>query len=181
MEPATAMCSIADKPRLWPQRSCSKKMSVLASMGIQRLGHNTHVCDPGLLDGVHHRGEGTEGNIFVGADKNRLVLRITTLLSNLCRNVINVDGIVPEKYALLFVDGDHQSLFSDFLDGAGLRHADFNPGLQNGRGHHKDDQQHQHDVDQRSDIDIGESGLGASVGCGEGHYRLASGASRYEG
>src|ERR1039458_5711194 len=118
MDPATPMCSATDQARLRPQRSCSKNISALASMTLQRLRHNTHIHDSRLLHRIHHLSEGAEGYVFVGADENGLVLRIADLLPQPGGNLIDVDGIVPQKYALLLVHADHQPLFSDFFEGA---------------------------------------------------------------
>ena len=52
------------------------------------------------------------------------------------------------------------ALFGDLVDGAGLRNGDFDAGLQHGRGDHEDEQKHEHDVDQRRDVDVGERGSG---------------------
>jgi len=60
------------------------------------------------------------------------------------------------------------------FDGAGVGHVHFDAGLQYRRGHHENDEQHQHHIDQRRDVDVGEGGLGASVGGSEGHQRRAS-------
>src|SRR5208337_2544659 len=45
------------------------KMSTSAAILLQRLGHDAHVGDAGLLHGVHHSGECSEGYVFVGAHK----------------------------------------------------------------------------------------------------------------
>ena len=41
--------------------------------------------------------------------------------------------------------------------------GDLDAGLQHRRGEHEDEQQHEHDVDQRSDVDLGQRGLGADL------------------
>ena len=78
-------------------------------------------------------------------------------------------GLSCEEDVLVLVDGDDGALFGELVDGAGLRHGDFDAGLQHRRGEHEDEQQHQHDVDQRRDVDVGERGLGACRGVVEGH------------
>ena len=50
--------------------------------------------------------------------------------------------------------------------------GDGDAGLQHRRGEHEDEQQHQHHVDQRRDVDVGQRGLGADLAAaagGEGH------------
>src|ERR1700674_2579802 len=177
MEPAIAMCSAADQARLRPQRSCSKKISALAAMTFERLGHDAHVRDSRLLDRIHHCCEGAEGHVLVRTDEDGLVFRIADFLPQLGGNLVDVDGVVPQEHALLLVDADDQAFFGDLLHGARLGNADLNPRLQHRRGHHEDDQKHQNDVDQRRDVDVGERSLGASVRSREGHYRRTSGAA----
>src|ERR1700730_19041065 len=103
MEPATAMCKISDQLRLRPQRSCSKKISALAAMRVQRLSHDTHVGDARLFDCVHDGSEGAEGHIFVGANEDGLVLRVADFLLEPGTDFIDVDGIVAQKDAFLLV------------------------------------------------------------------------------
>src|SRR5271157_5841637 len=109
--------------------SISISVSVMAAMGIHRLGYDAHVADARLLDGVHHGGEGAKRDIFVGAQIDRLVLRIANLLLQARSDLVDVDGIVAEKNLLRFVDADHEALFLDLFDGAGVGHVDFDPGL----------------------------------------------------
>jgi hypothetical protein len=151
-------------------------MSVLAAVTVHRLRNDAHVADACLLDGVHYGGEGAKRDIFVGAQKNRLVLRVANLLLQARSDLVDVDGIVAEKNSLRFVDADHEALFGDFFHCAGVGHVDFDPGLQHRRGHHENDEQHEHDIHQRRDV--GERALGASVGGGEGHQRRTSVACR---
>ena len=66
----TPTCSAADHARLRPQRSCSKKISALAAMGFERLGHDADVGDAGLLHRIHDRGESAERHILIGAQEN---------------------------------------------------------------------------------------------------------------
>src|SRR5713101_6639896 len=109
MEPATATCSAPDQARLRPQRSCSRKISALACMGFERLRDDAHVADAGLLDRVHYRGEGAERHVLVGANEDGLMLRVADLLTQLGSDLINIDGIVAQKDALLLINADNQA------------------------------------------------------------------------
>ena len=73
-----------------------------------------------------------------------------------------------QMVALFAVDGDDHALFGELIDGACLGDRHLNARLQHRRGEHEDEQKHKDDVDQRSDVDLGQCGLGASFG-GEGH------------
>src|ERR1019366_10304722 len=75
---------------------------------------------------------------------------------------------------LRFVNTDYQALFGDLFDGAGVGHVDFDPGLQHRGGHHENDEQHQDNIHEGRDVDIGERRLRASVSRGESHQRLVS-------
>src|ERR1700730_4070277 len=113
MEPATAMCKISDQLRLRPQRSCSKKISALAAMRVQRLRDDTHVGDARRFHGVHDGGESAEGDIFVGADEDGLVLRVADFLFKFGPDLVDVDCVVTQKNPLLLVDADYQTFFGD--------------------------------------------------------------------
>src|SRR5919201_4623997 len=86
--------------------SRSKKMSAFAAMLLQRLGHDADVGYACLLDGIHDGGKSAEGDIFIGAQQNRLPLGITHLLAYLRPNLIDVDGTVSEQNMLPAVSAD---------------------------------------------------------------------------
>src|SRR6266542_4843088 len=144
---------------------------------FERLGDNAYVGDAGPLYRVHYRGEGPEGNIFIGADEDALALGVADRCVQPRGDLVDVHRIVSEIDALVFVDGDHQPLLGDLLHGPGLGHVDFDAGLQDGRGHHKHHQQHQHNIDKGSDVNIGERALGASLVVCKGHGSLLSGVA----
>jgi hypothetical protein len=98
-------------------------------MAIGWLGNNAHIADARLLDGVHHGSESSKGNILIGAQIDRLVLRIANLLLQAHSDLVDVDGVVAEKYSLRLINADHQPLFGNLLDGAGMRHVDFDSRL----------------------------------------------------
>src|SRR5207237_3837162 len=176
MEAATATLNPADQARFRPQRSCSKKISA-AAMRIERLGDDAYVADARLLYCIHHRGESAERYIFIGADKNGLMLRVPNLLTQLCANMINVNGIVSQINPLLLVDADNQPLICDFFYATSFGDVYLNAGLEHRRRHHENNQEHQHNVHQRRDVDVGKGRLCPSIGCGKRHYRLAPATS----
>src|ERR1700733_12245367 len=149
-------------------------VSALAAMRIHGLRDDAHIADSRLFDGVHDGREGAKRHIFVGAQINGLMLRIANLLLQGRSDLVDVDGIVAEKYFLRFIDTDHQPLFGYLFDGARVRNVDFDAGLKHGRGHHENNEENENDIDERRDVDVGQRGLGASVGRGEGHQRRAS-------
>src|SRR6266496_3135662 len=170
---ATRICSPADQLRLRPQRSCSKKISVPA-IAIQRLGDDAYIGDTGLLDRVHHRGERAKRHIFISPYEDELALRVPYFLMQLGGDIVDIDRVASQKYPLLLVNADHHALLGDLFYGSRSRDVDFNARLQDRRGHHENDQQYQHYVDQGGDVDIRKGSLGAAVGCGESHYRRPS-------
>src|SRR5581483_3319783 len=121
-----ATCSPIDQARLRPQRSCSKKISAFAAIGLERLSDNAHVADAGTLDRVHDGGESAEWDVFIGTQENRLMLRIANLLPQFVADLIDVHRIVSEEDALLLVNADHHALFGDLLHGSRLGNIDFN-------------------------------------------------------
>src|SRR5438552_18728096 len=176
--PATATCRPADHARLRPQRSCSKKISALACIGFERLGDDAHIADARTFDCIHYGCESPKWNVFIGANEDRLMLWITNLLPQTRPNFIDVDRIIAKKNALLFINADHHTFFGDFLYGARLGDTDFNARLKHRRSNHENDEQNQNYDDQWRDVDIGERGLGASVGSRKDHHRRTSEGSR---
>ena len=69
---------------------------------------------------------------------------------------------VPQKHALLLVHADDQSLLRDLFDRTRPGHRDFNARLQHRRGDHENDEQHQHHVDVRNDVDLVDRFAGAA-------------------
>src|SRR6266481_8598043 len=177
MNPATATCSTSDQVRLRPQRSCSKKISAFAAMRVQRLSHDAYVGDARGFHRVHNGGESAEGHIFVGTDEDGLVLRIADFLFEPGSDLVDVDRVVAQKNALLLVNADHQAFFGNLFHGARFGYVYLNAGLQHRGGDHEDDQQHQNNIHQGRNVDIGERGLSSSVGSRKGHYRGTPGAS----
>src|ERR1700730_15053601 len=133
-------------------------VSVTAAMGIHRLRNDADIADARLFDGVHHGGEGAKRDIFVGAQINRLVLRIANFLSQARSNLVDVDGIVAEKNFLRFVDADHEALFGNLFDRASLGDLYFDTGLQYRRSHDENNEQPQDNIHQRRDVDVGKRG-----------------------
>ncbi len=87
-------------------------------------------------------------------------LRIVHLRANLAAQVVDVDRVIAEVHQLRAVDGDHQARFGDFLDRLRFRQIHVDAGLQNRRGDHENDQQHQHHVHEGNDVDVGERSAG---------------------
>src|SRR4051812_16889643 len=85
------------------------------------------------------------------------------------RNRIHVNGIAAEKNFLFTVDSDHQPRLGNLINGLRVRHSHVNARLNNRRGQHKDNEQHQHHIDKRSDVDVGKRGLCATLGIGKCH------------
>src|SRR5579883_3435697 len=123
--PVRATCSPTESARGRPRWLCSRKMSVSAAILVEGLSNDTDVSDTGAFNRIHDRGEGSEGDILVGANEDGLVLRVTDSLAQTSFDVVDIDGVVAEEDALLRVDADDQALLSDFFDGAGLGNVDF--------------------------------------------------------
>src|ERR1700687_196953 len=109
----------SDHARAGPQGSCSKKISAFCAILFQRLSNDAHVGDARLLDRVHDGGEGTEGNVLIGADKNELLAGIANFLAERGGNLVNVNRIVAEEDTLILVNGDDGAFLRNFFDGAG--------------------------------------------------------------
>src|ERR1700693_1910845 len=124
MSAVSVMWKPADHARERPQLSCSKNISAFCAILLQRLSDDADVGEARLLHRIHDRRESAEGDVLIGADKDELVAGIANLLPESGRNLVDVDGVVAKKDALILVDGDHDAFFRDFLDRARLGHAD---------------------------------------------------------
>ena len=135
-----------------------------SSLLLKRLGDDADVGDAGLLDGIHHRGKGAEGHALVGAQVDDAFsgIGIAGSSSSSPGSSLTLTGLSCRKTFWSLVDGDDHALFGELIDGARLGDGDFDAGLQHRRGEHEDEQQHEHHIDQRCDVDLGECGLGAS-------------------
>src|SRR5436305_12494735 len=103
-------CRIADQVSGRRQGSCSKKMSALAAMFLQRLCHDAYVRDPRLLHRIHHGRESAKRHVLIGAQQNGLPRGVTQRLMNVGGSTVKVDGIVAKNYPRLTANADAQPL-----------------------------------------------------------------------
>jgi hypothetical protein len=122
------------------------------------LGDDADVGDAGNAKGIDDSAEGAERDGFVGAEIDDIILALR-LFFDFIGELMNVDFVVAEIDELIFVDGDDEFLFSDFLDGVGFGNVDLDAGLENGGGDHKDDEENENDIDEGDHVDVGERGL----------------------
>ena len=99
-----------------------------------------------------------EGNALIGTKIDDFLCVRSAGVAQALTEVVYVDRVVAEEDFLIAVDGDHEALLGDFLNGACFGNVDFDTGLEHWRGDHEDHQQHQHDVDERRDVDVREGG-----------------------
>jgi hypothetical protein len=143
---------------------------------LDGLGDDADIGDAGLFDRVHHRSEGAEGYSLIGTYVDDLLF-ILGVCSEDGRKVVDVDRFVLEKDILVLVNGDHKMFFGELVDLPGLRNSDLDATLEDGGGDHEDEEQDQHDIDKRRDVDVRHGGLGFASG-GECHgYCLRRGSS----
>src|SRR6266542_5333471 len=121
------------------------------------LGDETHVLDPTgtqVVHGVHHV---AVFDVFIGLDDDEFFRLRLEDVSDAAPEVTvrHRDGIDEEPA----VRGDgHDSLILRLrLDGAvgSDGQPDIDALLQEGRDDHHDDEEHEHDVDERRDVDVG--------------------------
>ena len=134
------------------------------SLWLQRLGHNADVGDAGLLDGIHDGGEGAKGYALVGPQIDDALgpFRFAGGLQQR-GELVDVNRLVLQEDVLLAVDGDDHALFGELINGTRLGDCHFDAGLKHRCGEHEDEQKHENDIDQWSDVDLGECGLRVSL------------------
>jgi len=133
------------------------------------LSDDADVGDAGLAKGIDDGTESTEGNGLVRSEKDGVV-GMFGLLSDFVGELMNVDGIVAEIDALIFVDGNDEFLFRDFLDSVGFGDVDFDAGLEDGSSNHEDDEKDEDDIDERDHVDVGKRGLSGFGKCRHGDF-----------
>jgi len=136
-----------------------KNLSVLRHF-LPKVGDDAHIGVPDCLTASMTVANAPKERSH-RHDKNKLVARVANFLLEAGGDLIDVDGVVAEEYALILVDRDDGAFLGNLLDGAGFGDANFDARLQNGSRNHKDDEQHENDINQRSDVDTA-----SAVGCG---------------
>src|SRR5262249_37552742 len=116
-----------------------------------RLRDDADVGDVGLAKSVDDGGKDAEGDRFIAAKENAVPIAFELGLG-FGAKFVRVDGAVAEVDELFLVDADDNLLFGDFADGLRFRNVEFDAGLQDRRGDHEDDQQHEDDVDERDHV-----------------------------
>ena len=122
------------------------------------LSDDADVGDAGDAKCIDDSAESAEGHGFIGAEVDDVVL-VLGLFLDFIGELVNVDGLVAEIDELVFVHGDDETLFGDFLDGVSLGDVDFDAGLEDGGGDHEDDEENEDDIDERHHVDVGEACL----------------------
>src|SRR5208283_163785 len=122
------------------------------------LRDDADVGDAGDTKGVDDAAEGAEGNGFVSAKIDDIVLTLG-LFFDFVGELVNVDGLVAEVDELPFVHGDNETLLGDFLYRVRFGDVDFDAGLEDGSGDHEDDEEDEDDIDEGNHVDVGEAGL----------------------
>src|SRR5579859_6228111 len=122
---------------------------------VAALGDQPHPPESGLLDGLHGLSDLAEVELCVAPDHD-LGIR----LGGYC----NAEGVAellgfdlpivhPQPAGLVDGDQDPASLVALLARLLRFRQADVRPFPHLGRHYHEDDQQHQHHVDERRDVD----------------------------
>src|SRR5437764_12058579 len=90
-------------------------MSALAAILLQGLSDDADVIEARLLHRVHDGGEGTERNVFIGTNEDRLTARIANLLPQPGSDFVDVNRIIAKKHAPGLVNGKQQTFFGALL------------------------------------------------------------------
>lgn len=79
---------------------------------------------------------------------------------------MNIYRGIAEIDELLLVHGNDHALLRRFFHGVSFRDVEFDAGLEDRRGDHKNDEQDQHHVHEGDHVDLGERRLGTFLdGC----------------
>src|SRR5215469_13035661 len=97
--PKSAICSTVDTVS-GPRHGSRISNTSARILTLQWLRHDTDICDPRLLHGVHHGSKDTKRNVFIGPQVDGLLIGVLNLLSQLRRDLIDINRIAPEKHPL---------------------------------------------------------------------------------
>src|SRR5882757_8628347 len=130
--PITSRCRPKDSAKGTPNGArlsyrSSRSMGILllfmARRAGERLGHDRDIRNASLLHCVHHGRKGAERNSFIGAEIDDLLRGIDVRIVQPRRNIVDIDGVIAQKYTLIAVNGDDLVLLRGFAHRARFRHS----------------------------------------------------------
>ena len=131
--------------------------STSAAMRLQRLGDDAHVGDTGTASPRPSRCANAPKGTFSSARRKIAWPLGSRIFSRSFWGIsLMLIGSLPRKTRCCLSMEIDQPLLGDFFHGLSFPHSDLDARLQDGRRDHEDDQQHQHHVDERGDVDVGE-------------------------
>ncbi len=141
-----------DRPAGTRERGCRRGLRAR-----RLLGQQGDLGESALGDGAHHLHDPPVGEVLVAAHEDAPVWIALRDRLQLRHQLAEIDLLVLQVDLALGVD-THAERLAVRVErlGVGLRQIDADPGRHQRRGDHEDDQQHQHHVHQRRDVDLGE-------------------------
>src|SRR5262245_40074835 len=127
-----------------------------------------------LVRGVHGRDGLIERHLILGVNEDHLLIRGAAghLRADEVRQLVRAGHLLRVQVDPIALDRHHQLVLflrrRRALDLHLRRHLHVQSHLQDRRGHHEDDEQHQHHVDQRRDVDLAPNS--ARSASAEAHY-----------
>src|SRR3989454_5854359 len=140
----------------------------------RRLGDEADLEDPGALAGVHHPADELVAPVLVAADVDLGLGNLHRDLLELVEQLAVVDELVVPEHAAVLVDGDDDVLRLGLRRQISfLRQLHRNRADDHRNGDEEDDQQHQHHVDQRRGVDVGDEVVVGFLTYSHGHVQDA--------
>ncbi len=119
------------------------------------FGQQRDLGEAALGDRAHHLHDPAVGEILVAAHEDAPLRVVLGDRLQLVDEIGDIDRLVLQEDRAVGLDRDGQRLAVAVQRlGVGLRQIDRHAGGHQRRGDHEDDQQHQHHVDQRRDVDL---------------------------
>src|SRR5690625_2922442 len=173
--PAMPTCSNADHRTARGVRLLSSILRRIRRGG--RRAHQAHVRHTGMLQHDQHLHDAAVIDALVAADQHRNLRILVDERTHLTHQLLGVDGLARrgaqgEIDLAVLVDADqHRLLVVLERLGGRLRQFDVHAQVQQRRGHHENDQQHQHHVDVGHDVDLRlEAALAAAMSRRSSHH-----------
>src|SRR5947208_3644965 len=152
-------------PKRWgpaPSVMTAAAISALAN----RFRHHAESFDSRPAHAVHRLDDGAVGEAGVRLEIERLVRPVLERITEGLLEGAGREALVVEEESLFLGDGEDHPLFDRGWTRRRSRQVDVDAAIHHGRRQHEDEQEDEHHVDQRDDVDLGQRGADAARAVG---------------
>src|SRR5437879_148472 len=159
--------------------------AMLTSALADGLGHHAEALDTGAPDHVHRLDHRAVGKARVGLEVERLVLAVAEGVAEHALEAAGRNALVVEVERAVLCHREDHALLDRGRPGGRARQIHVDAAVHHRRREHEDQEQDEHDVHQRDDVDLGEARPDAARAAGrpgaKRHLSRAAPASAPDG